>query len=34
MSNALPRLRRYFDGDLLVKVGRRLELTPRAARCL
>jgi DNA-binding transcriptional LysR family regulator len=29
MSNALLRLRRYFDDDLLVKVGRRLELTPR-----
>lgn len=30
MSNALMRLRAYFDDDLLVKVGRRLELTPRA----
>jgi LysR family nod box-dependent transcriptional activator len=30
MSNALQRLRDYFDDDLLVKVGRRLELTPRA----
>jgi LysR family transcriptional regulator, nod-box dependent transcriptional activator len=29
MSNALLRLRQYFDDDLLVKVGRRLELTPR-----
>jgi LysR family transcriptional regulator, nod-box dependent transcriptional activator len=29
MSNALFRLRQYFDDDLLVKVGRRLELTPR-----
>lgn len=29
MSNALLRLRDYFDDDLLVKVGRRLELTPR-----
>ncbi len=30
MSNALQRLRDYFDDDLLVKIGRRLELTPRA----
>ncbi len=30
MSNALQRLRDYFDDDLLAKVGRRLELTPRA----
>ena len=30
MSNALLRLREYFDDDLLVKIGRRLELTPRA----
>lgn len=30
MSNALMRLRDYFDDELLVKVGRRLELTPRA----
>lgn len=30
MSNALARLRQYFGDDLLVKVGRRLELTPRA----
>jgi len=29
MSNALFRLRQYFDDDLLVKVGRRLELTAR-----
>jgi LysR family transcriptional regulator, nod-box dependent transcriptional activator len=29
MSNALLRLRQYFDDDLLVKVGRRLDLTPR-----
>jgi len=29
MSNALLRLRQYFDDELLVKVGRRLELTPR-----
>ena len=31
MSNALVRLREYFEDDLLVKIGRRLELTPRAA---
>lgn len=30
MSNALARLRDYFDDPLLVQVGRRLELTPRA----
>jgi LysR family nod box-dependent transcriptional activator len=30
MSNALARLRSYFDDDLLVQVGRKLELTPRA----
>ena len=30
MSNALLRLREYFDDDLLVKIGRRMELTPRA----
>jgi len=30
MSNALSRLREYFDDQLLVLVGRRLELTPRA----
>ncbi|MDE3175232.1 MAG: LysR family transcriptional regulator [Pseudomonadota bacterium] len=30
MSNALHRLRRYFDDELLVKVGRGLQLTPRA----
>lgn len=30
MSNALTRLRQYFDDPLLVQVGRRLELTPRA----
>ena len=30
MSNALHRLRDYFDDELLVKVGRRLEPTPRA----
>ena len=30
MSNALGRLRDYFDDELLVQVGRRMELTPRA----
>ncbi len=30
MSNALGRLRDYFDDELLVQMGRRLELTPRA----
>lgn len=30
MSNALARLRDYFGDDLLVQVGRRMELTPRA----
>jgi LysR family transcriptional regulator, nod-box dependent transcriptional activator len=30
MSNALSRLREYFDDDLLVQVGRKMELTPRA----
>ena len=30
MSNALLRLREYFGDDLLVKFGRRMELTPRA----
>lgn len=30
MSNALTRLRTYFDDPLLVQVGRRMELTPRA----
>lgn len=28
-SNALARLREYFDDDLLVQVGRRMEPTPR-----
>ena len=31
MSNALSRLRQYFDDELLVQVGARMELTPRAA---
>lgn len=30
MSNALARLRAYFDDELLVQVGRRMELTVRA----
>lgn len=30
MSNALNRLREYFDDELLVQVGRRMDLTPRA----
>jgi LysR family nod box-dependent transcriptional activator len=30
MSNALNRLRDYFEDELLVQVGRKMELTPRA----
>ncbi len=30
MSNALGRLREYFEDELLVQVGRQMELTPRA----
>lgn len=30
MSNALARLRDYFDDELLVQVGRQMKLTPRA----
>ena len=30
MSNALNRLRQYFDDPLLVQVGRKMVLTPRA----
>lgn len=30
MSNALTRLRTYFEDPLLVQVGKRMELTPRA----
>lgn len=30
LSSALARLRDYFDDDLLVQVGRQMELTPRA----
>ena len=29
MSNSLARLREYFDDDLLVQIGRKLEITPR-----
>jgi DNA-binding transcriptional LysR family regulator len=30
MSNALNRLREYFEDELLVRVGQKMELTPRA----
>jgi LysR family transcriptional regulator, nod-box dependent transcriptional activator len=30
MSNALARLREYFDDELLVQIGRKMEMTPRA----
>ncbi len=30
MSGSLARLRSHFDDDLLVQIGRRMELTPRA----
>lgn len=30
MSNSLARLREYFDDDLLVQIGRKMEPTPRA----
>lgn len=30
MSNSLARLREYFDDDLLMQIGRKMELTPRA----
>jgi len=30
MSAALHRLREYFDDELLVQIGRKMELTPRA----
>jgi DNA-binding transcriptional LysR family regulator len=30
MSNALQRLRDYFEDELLVTIGRKMELTPRA----
>lgn len=32
MSSALTRLREYFDDRLLVQIGRRMELTPRAEK--
>jgi LysR family nod box-dependent transcriptional activator len=32
MSNALSRLREYFDDELLVQIGRKMELTPRAQK--
>lgn len=32
ISNALSRLRDYFDDRLLVQIGRRMELTPRAEK--
>lgn len=31
LSNSLSRLREYFDDELLVQIGRKLEITPRAA---
>ncbi|PTT80205.1 nodulation protein NfeD [Pelomonas sp. HMWF004] len=30
VSNSLARLREYFDDDLLVQIGRKMEVTPRA----
>jgi len=30
MSNSLARLREYFDDELLVQIGRKMEATPRA----
>jgi DNA-binding transcriptional LysR family regulator len=30
MSNSLARLREYFEDELLVQIGRKMELTPRA----
>lgn len=30
MSNSLSRLREYFDDELLVQIGRKMQLTPRA----
>jgi LysR family transcriptional regulator, nod-box dependent transcriptional activator len=29
MSNSLARLREYFDDELLVQIGRKMEITPR-----
>jgi len=34
MSAALARLRKHFDDELMVRVGRGYELTPLAARTL
>lgn len=31
LSNSLARLREYFDDELLVQIGRKMEITPRAA---
>ena len=31
VSNALSRLREYFDDELLVQIGRKMEVTPRAS---
>lgn len=31
LSSALARLRAYFDDELLVQVGRKMEITPRAS---
>ena len=30
MSNSLSRLRAYFDDELLIPIGRKMEITPRA----
>lgn len=30
VSNSLTRLRQYFDDELLVQIGRKMEMTPRA----
>ena len=30
VSNALSRLREYFEDELLVQIGRKMEPTPRA----
>lgn len=31
LSNSLAKLREYFDDELLVQIGRKMEITPRAA---
>ncbi len=31
LSNSLAKLRDYFDDDLLIQIGRKMEVTPRAA---